>query len=89
MHPRGLKSEYHRKRHRYLLTKPGKKLAIGEIYQEYESSAQIVNELQEHGVEVSNMIPPRELADLYRTSKLVYFPMATVGGGERALLESR
>ena len=35
------------------------------------------------------MLPPRELADLYRTSRLVYFPMATVGGGERALLEAR
>ena len=38
-------------------------------------------------MQVTNMLPPRELADLYRTSRLVFFPMATVGGGERALLE--
>ena len=31
-------------------------------------------------VQVTNMLPPRELADLYRSSRLVYFPMATVGG---------
>jgi len=30
--------------------------------------------------QVTNMLPPRELADLYRSSRLVYFPMATVGG---------
>lgn len=77
------------KRHLYLATKEGRKLAVGEIYQEYEVSATIVEQLQEHGIEVTNMLPPRELADLYRTSRLVYFPMATVGGGERALLEAR
>jgi hypothetical protein len=35
------------------------------------------------------MLPPRELAALYRSTRLVVFPMATIGGGERALLEAR
>lgn len=35
------------------------------------------------------MLPPRELAQLYRESRLVYFPMSEVGGGERAVLEAR
>ena len=34
------------------------------------------------------MLPPRELAALYRASRTVVFPMATIGGGERALLEA-
>ena len=40
------------KRHLYLAAKEGRKLAVGEIYQEYEVSATIVDELQQHGVEV-------------------------------------
>lgn len=40
------------KRHLYLAAKEGRKLAVGEIYQEYEVSATIVDQLQQHGVEV-------------------------------------
>ena len=77
------------KRHLYLTQKEGRRLAVGEIYQEYSVSGEIVEQLQEHGIEVTNMLPPRELADLYRSSRLVFFPMATIGGGERSLLEAR
>jgi len=76
-------------RHYLMLDKPGRKIAVGEFYEQYESSQDIATKLQDGGVEVTNMLPPRDLANLYRNSRLVYFPMAEVGGGERAVLEAR
>ena len=39
-------------RHYLLLDKPGRKIAVGEIYQEYDISGEIASKLQEVGVEV-------------------------------------
>lgn len=86
-----------------ILFQGAKKLVIGEMKPDCEGCQQIVDHLRREGVTVSNMVPPHQLADIYRSAKLVIFPMEVVtvpsgkyhlrfqiaGGGERALLEAR
>lgn len=77
------------KKHWEILKKTGKRLAIGEMKPDCEGCQQIVDHLRGQGVAVSNMVPPHQLAEIYRSARLVIFPMDVVGGGERALLEAR
>lgn len=70
--------------------KDGLRLVVGE-YQEgnQAESAEIANYLLNRGVAVSPMVPPYDLARLYRLSKRCYIPADIYGGGERAVLEAR
>lgn len=78
------------KRHFLLRGKKGIRLAIGQIQRDNpEESLGIINGLLYDGVMVSDMVPPDDLADLYRSSVLCYIPAEIMGGGERAILEAR
>ena len=78
------------KRQGFLLTKPGAKLAIGEIQKgNISESMDIAGDLLLSGVTVGDMVPPEQLASIYRSSKTVYIPATEFGGGERAVLEAR
>lgn len=78
------------KQQEMLLTKPGFKLAVGEIQKDNpRESLGIISRLLAGGVEISDMVPPTRLAEIYNMSKKVYIPANIFGGGERAVLEAR
>lgn len=78
------------KRHFLLRGKKGLRLAIGQIQRgNPEESLGIINGLLYDGVMVSDMIDPKKLGYLYRSSRLCYIPADIMGGGERAILEAR
>lgn len=78
------------KRQNLLANKSGKKIAIGEIQKgNPQESLGIIAKLLAHGVMVSDMLPPKELAKLYNMSEILYMPSDVFGGGERAVLEAR
>lgn len=75
----------------FLLTrKAGVKIAVGEIQKDnMDESGNIVGALLPRGVGVMDMVAPEKLAVLINLSKTCYIPATTIGGGERAVLESR
>lgn len=78
------------KRWEKMIDKPGKKLVIGEYQVDNEiESSRIAQNLIKHGVMVSNMVHPFDLANLYHYSRTLYVPADINGGGERAILEAR
>jgi hypothetical protein len=69
---------------------PGSRIAIGEIQKgNPQESLGIVAKLLAHGVMVSDMVEPEQLAEMYRMSNTIYIPADIFGGGERAVLEGR
>lgn len=74
------------KRYEKLISKKGRKLAVGEFS---HSSNPIVQKLRAAGVEVKNWVSPSQLRAYILASKTVYIPAAVFGGGERAVLEGR
>jgi hypothetical protein len=78
------------KRQGLLLTKPGLKMAVGQIQKNnLNESIDIVGELLLSNCMVSDMVSPETLSQLYSLSKTCYIPADIMGGGERAVLEAR
>ena len=78
------------KRHRQLLNKTGKRLAIGQIQKNnLNESIGIIGDLILGGVAVSDMVNPEALNAIYNLTDTVYIPAEIIGGGERAVLEAR
>lgn len=69
-----------------LITFPGKKVAVGEVF---NWNSAVIKELQAHNVEVLDFVPYDQLSKLINRSKNVYIPAKIDGGGERAVLEAR
>lgn len=68
----------------------GKRLVIGEYQLGNETeSLSIARDLIKHGVMVSDMVHPFDLANLYNWSRTLFIPADINGGGERAILEAR
>ncbi len=67
-----------------LIRKNGKKLVVGLL-----SDKKIVNELEDHNIEIKDFVKYHDLAVLYNKSKKCYIPCKIDGGGERAVLEAR
>lgn len=78
------------KRQEKLIEKGGYKLAVGEIQKENMSeSSEIIKNLINSGVSISNMVEPEKLNLIYNASSKVYIPADINGGGERSVLEAR
>lgn len=74
------------KRPERLLTKTGRRLAIGDFS---VSRPEIEGRLRADGVELVDQQTYAELAELYNDTKGVFVPCELQGGGERAVLEGR
>lgn len=48
-----------------MLEKPGRKIAVGEFYEQYEVSVDIATKLQDAGVEVSCLLPHRAFPRIF------------------------
>lgn len=78
------------KRQTLLCSKPGRKMAIGQIQKgNLQESIDIVGNLLLAGVAVSDMVAPEDLVRFYYMADTVYIPAEINGGGERAVLEAR
>lgn len=78
------------KRQGYMAEKTGRRLAVGQVQRNnLKESLGIVAHLVGEGVCVSDSVSPEELAIMYNMSKTVFIPAASLGGGERAVLEGR
>lgn len=74
------------KRPERLLTKTGRRLAIGDFS---VPRPEIEQQLKSDGVELVDQKTYAELAALYNNAKAVFVPCELQGGGERAVLEGR
>jgi len=78
------------KRWEKMKDKKGIRMVIGEYQTENEiESADIACDLLRHGVMVSNMVHPFDLANIYHWASTLYVPADIYGGGERTILEAR
>lgn len=78
------------KRQEKIIDKSGSRLVIGEIQKgNLHESMDIVHNLLLNGVMVSPEASPEILVKMYCSTKKVYIPATTLGGGERAVLEAR
>jgi hypothetical protein len=78
------------KRWRLMAHKPGRKLVVGDYQVRNETeSLNIARELLLGDVMVSNQMPPEQLVQLMKMSRVAYIPAEVVGGGERFLWEAK
>lgn len=78
------------KRQNLILKKYGTKIVVGEVQRDnLRESMDIITQLLDGHVMVSNMIQPEALSVLYNLSHVCYIPSEVIGGGERAVLEAR
>lgn len=81
------------KRWNRMTEKKGIRMVVGEMQdQDFISrgeSVGIATQLLMNGVQVSNMVHPFDLSNMYHWSRTLYMPSDINGGGERAVLEAR
>ena len=68
-----------------LLTKPGRRLVIGELER---SDPTLISRLEQGHVEILSYVPYPKLREFYWRARSVYVPAALDGGGERQVMEA-